>query len=149
MKALSIDPEYTYYIFHGEKDVECRTWRTNHRGEILICATKVKVPGCISGHAYFTANLVDIVPFTKEHLDRAMMEEMPSGKCYAWLLEDIEPIYPIPVNGKLGLFDVDDSLIHYIADDIPDSMTDDEAAEFVNRVYDEQFTPLTYLPAQL
>ena len=146
MKALSIDPEYAYYIDQGQKTIECRTWKTNYRGELLICASKVPVPGCISGYAYCTAMLTDIEPFKEEHLEAAMMEEMPEGKCYAWHLENIFPIYPIPVRGKLGLFDVDDELIKYIDDDIPEGMEGKELEDFLNGIYEKYFIPITYIP---
>ena len=37
MKAISIDSDYAALIAAGEKTVECRTWKTNYRGELLIC----------------------------------------------------------------------------------------------------------------
>ena len=48
------------YILQEKKTIECRTWKTNYRGPLLICAMKTPVPGCISGHAYFTVELTDI-----------------------------------------------------------------------------------------
>ena len=149
MKALSVIPEATTLIFQGEKTVECRSWKTNYRGEVLICPTKVPVPGCISGHAYFTAMLTDIVPFTEEHLEAAMMEGMPDVSCYAWYLEDITPIYPIPVRGKPGLFDVDDSLIRYATDGLDENMPEAEAVKFFEEFDAKYLAPLTYIPDQL
>ena len=149
MKALTIDPEYAYYIDQGEKTIECRTWKTKYRGEVLICASKTPVPGCICGHAYFTAILTDIEPFKPEHLEAAMMDEMPDVPCYAWHFENIWPIYPIPVRGMPGLFNVDDSLIKYIDDDIPEGMEGEELEKFLVDIHDKYFTPLVYSPAQL
>jgi len=40
MKALSIRQPYSWLIVNGWKDVENRTWRTAHRGLLLIHASK-------------------------------------------------------------------------------------------------------------
>ena len=149
MKALTIDPEYTMLIFNNEKTIECRTWKTNYRGPLLICASKTPVPGCISGHAYFTADLVDIEEFKEEHLDGAMMDAMPDTKCYAWHLENIDPIFPIPVRGKMGLFDVDDSLIRYLADEFDENATEEEMAQYAIEFDEKYLQPLTYEPKEL
>ena len=149
MKALSIDPEFAHYLFTGEKTIECRSWNTKYRGDILICATKVLVPGCICGHAYFIASLTDVEPFTPEHLEAACMDGMPDGPCYAWHLEDIAPIYPIPVRGMPGLFEVDDSLIRLADDGLPDDMSEEEATRFFEEFDAKYYAPITYTPALL
>ena len=146
MKALSIDPEYAHYIFTGEKTVECRTWKTNYRGEVLICPTKTLVPGFISGHAWFTAMLIDVVPFTKEHLEAACMDEMPDTQCYAWILNEPTLVYPIPVRGMPGLFQINDSLIRYPDDDVPENATEEELVKIFDEFEDKYLTPLTYIP---
>lgn len=38
MKALSIRQPWAWAILHGGKDVENRSWRTQHRGSLLIHA---------------------------------------------------------------------------------------------------------------
>ena len=38
-------------------------------GELIICASSRKLKGLISGHTLFMVNLVDVVPFTKKHLN--------------------------------------------------------------------------------
>lgn len=149
MKALSIDPEYTWYIFNNEKTIECRTWKTNYRGPLLICASKIPVPGCISGHAYCTAELVDVVDFDESHVEAAMMEGVPEGKAYAWILDDVRPIYPIPVRGTIGLFDVDDSLIKYLDEEFSDDVTEAELEKAGREFFEKYINPLVYLPAQL
>lgn len=149
MKALSIMPEFAHLIFTGDKTVECRTWNTNYRGEFLVCATKDLVPGFISGHGWFTVNLVDVVPFTKEHLAASCMEAMPAEKCYAWILEEPTLVYPIPVRGMPGLFTVDDSLIRYPDDEVPENATDDEVQRMFEEFEEKYLIPITYIPDQL
>ena len=99
-------------VMLGLKTVECRTWQTAHRGELLICSSSRKTDGCVCGHALATVELVGIEPFTEAHLWDALMEpeDMQQG-AYAWLLEHVEVVEPFPVKGKLHLFDVDDSLV--------------------------------------
>lgn len=148
MKALSIDPEYTNYIYEGTKTIECRTWKTNYRGKLLICATKTNVPGFISGHAYCVADLTDIEPFTEAHLEASQMDEMPDVPCYAWHLENIKAIYPIPVRGKQGLFDVDDSKIKYMENEHTAHMTADEFDLYTGKFYIAYLFPLIYMPGE-
>jgi len=40
MKALSIRQPWAWLLLKGIKDIENRTWRTNHRGPFLIHASK-------------------------------------------------------------------------------------------------------------
>lgn len=140
MKAISIRNPYAHFILCGEKDIECRTWQTDYRGDILICSSaNPKVKNTICGHALCIARLDSIEPFKKEHLDGACMGGMPDRKAFAWHLTDIRVIKPFPVKGKLNFFNVDDSLIE-ILDNGDDSLTDEEAAE----MYEKHFAPLLY-----
>ena len=45
MKTLTIHPVWAWAIVHGHKRVENRTWRTAHRGPLLIHAS-ADAPGC-------------------------------------------------------------------------------------------------------
>lgn len=146
MKALTIYPEYCLDIYTGKKTIECRTWKTNYRGELLICAAKRPTPGCICGYAYFTVKLTDIEPFTRDMLDAACLDEMPDVPCFAWHVEDRQPVYPIEVRGKQGLFEVDDSLIKYVMDDKVMALSDEEFAEFAQNYDKDYLIPITYKP---
>ncbi len=106
MKAISIHPRFAMEIACRRKTIECRTWQTRYRGELLICASARREPGCIAGHALAVCTLASILPFAQAHLGPAGMDEMPSRPSYAWMLEAIRPIRPVPVKGRLGLFDV-------------------------------------------
>ena len=107
MKALSILPYWAMEILEGYKTVECRTWKTDYRGTIVICSSSRKTHRCIAGHALCLADIVDIVPFKRKHLKDAEMDVMPDVPCYAWILENIRPIVPVPVKGKLHLWEYD------------------------------------------
>lgn len=106
MKAISIHPRFAMEIACRRKTVECRTWQTHYRGELLICASAKREPDCIAGHALAVCTLSSILPFSEAHLSPAEMDEMPIRPSYAWMLEAIRPIHPFPVKGRLGLFDV-------------------------------------------
>lgn len=124
MKAISLKPEWALPVMLGVKTIECRTWKTDYRGPLLICASASKVPGCISGHALCTVNLLDIEPFKPEHLDDALIDDAPAG-AYAWRIELADWIEPFTVKGKLHLYDVDDELIN----SIPESVTNSDALD--------------------
>ena len=111
VKALSILPEFAAEIFDGIKTIEWRSWKTDYRGDLLICASSRKIKGCISGYALCMVELVDVVPFTKKHLDGALMDSVPDPAGYAWLLGNVRLIKPFPCKGKLHLYDVDASLV--------------------------------------
>ena len=99
MKALSIKPTPALAIITGEKLQEFRTWQTEYRGDLLICATAKKTRGAIAGHA------LGVVTLT-------MIEHLSAGN-YAWHLENIRLIQPFPVKGKLSLYEVADEQISW------------------------------------
>lgn len=115
VKALSLLPEWAAAICDGLKTVEWRTWKTDYRGELLICASSRKLKGLISGHALCMVNLVDVVPFTKKHLNGALMDFMPEPAGYAWIIDNVRLIKPFPYKGKLHLYDVDASMVEVLS----------------------------------
>lgn len=101
MKAISIKNPYATQILQESKNIEYRSWDTNHRGELLICSSATpKVPGMLSGYALCVANL-DSTAYNQNE------------DAYEWHLTNVRKIEALPVKGKLNFFDVDDSLIHY------------------------------------
>lgn len=110
MKALSVRQPYAWFIESGEKDVEYRTWKTDYRGDLLICASTNREPGiveefgvegmkqCPTGVAVCVATLADI---------------QPTEGIWGWILKNPRPVEYFPVKGKLHLFEVDDGLIRY------------------------------------
>lgn len=108
MKALSIHPYYVDKILTGEKTIECRTWDTYYRGDILICSTAKRKKGTISGHALCVARLTNIIPFAQLHCKAACMSEYDyTPGMYAWILSDVRFIRPIPLKGRLSLWNYD------------------------------------------
>lgn len=141
MKALSIWPEPTMDIFTGEKTIEFRTWQTDYRGDLLICASSKKEPGFVSGHAYMVVPLLNIRPSEEEWYG------YEGTTMYDWILGAPKLIQPIPVKGQLHLFDVDDELIHYIdGGDLGAYKTEDEANAIRKAFKEKYLDSLTYHP---
>lgn len=142
MKSLSVRNPYAHLIMCGEKEYEFRTWRTDYRGDLLICSSaNPKIKNTISGHALCIVRLNDIIEVTTKNyrefgLDR---EDLGDGKLYAWQLTDVRVIKPFPVKGKLNFFNVDDELIEII-DNGDDSLTEEEAEQ----LYTKYIEPLLY-----
>ena len=117
-------------IVTGQKSIECRSWNTKYRGDLLICSTQKKYHGTIPGHALGVVTLEDIVPFEKKHLKDALMlpAEYHSDR-YAWKLTYNRLIVPVPVKGKLSLWEYDGD-IEYIPEDewiLPEGAPEDAA----------------------
>lgn len=126
MKALSIRPDYVADIFDGNKTKEYRSWNTSHRGKLLICATARKLPGFVSGHATCVVDLTDV-------------KKLSDGT-FAWIIENVEVIKPVPVKGQQRLFDVDDELIKYPSKEDVEII---DGEEYINQQFwDTYYEPL-------
>ena len=144
MKSLSLNPYWAHCVLCGEKTIECRTWKTDYRGDLLICSSNIpKIEGTIAGHALIVCTLSDIVPFTSEHFKDACFDEedisyftQNTKRAYAWKLTDFKDIIPFPIKGKLKLFDTDDNLIHYL----PANLTDEQADYYFDRYFNPLFS---------
>jgi hypothetical protein len=108
MKALSVRQPWASMIARGEKTIECRSWPTKYRGPLLICAAKKPYGSEPVGVAVAVVRLVDCRRF-RVGVDEAAAGcpgELGSAEDWAWVLAEVEPVEPIPVSGKLGLFEV-------------------------------------------
>jgi hypothetical protein len=102
MKAISIREPWAS-MFLENKSIETRTWKTDYRGNLLLCASKYPKSE-ISGKAFAIANLIDVRPMVREDVVKACCE-MYDG-AYSWVFGKIEKIQPFPVKGQLGLFNI-------------------------------------------
>jgi len=60
MRALSLHPIYADEVCSGDKKIEHRTWRTEYRGNLLICASLHNDGASfVRGHAVCIVNLYD------------------------------------------------------------------------------------------
>ena len=127
MKVLTLKEPYATLILNGIKTIETRSWKTNYRGELYIQAGASKIEKSVReradlsklydpnklnyGHIICKCKLVDCVYMTDEFIKQQKQDNphnfaaglYKAGR-YAWILEDIEPIEPIEVKGKLGIW---------------------------------------------
>ena len=127
MKAISIKEPFASLIASGVKKIETRSWKTNYRGELFIHASKIPVQALRDnilkdvtkdmnlncGNIICKCNLVDCVYMDEKFIENIKQNpieysvgEYKIGR-YAWILEDIELIVPIPINGKLNVWNFD------------------------------------------
>lgn len=140
MKALSIHPVPTMEIFMGWKRVEYRSWRTDYRGDLLICATAANQSGFVSRHAFFTVPLLD-VRCEDEYAD----ESGRRARVYEWILGQPKAIKPIRVRGQLFLFEVEDQRIEYVeGGDLGLYSSDAQRDRFRRRYMKEYLEPVGY-----
>lgn len=103
MKALSVKQPWAGLIATGVKTIETRTWKTNYRGPLLICAS-ASPKSEFSGKAVCVVTLVDCREMTKSDEAAACCQIYPNAK--AWVLRDVQLIEPFPVKGQLRIFEV-------------------------------------------
>jgi ASCH domain. len=129
MKVVSLIQPWATLIALGEKSIETRSWATKYRGEIAIHASQtidktrfeqptfkrlLKKHGITdisqipTGVIVAVANLVDIK--TTEELKKSISRQEKILGIYkkgrvGWMLDDIKATTPIPVRGKLGVWE--------------------------------------------
>ena len=127
MKALSIRQPWAELILQGRKTIELRTWQTHYRGRIAIHASQtVREEACVAygldparvirGALVGTVELVDILALDEaawevlrdQHL---LLRDFP-GPMFGWRLKNPQHLpQPIPVRGRMSLFNVPDEVI--------------------------------------
>ena len=106
MKALSLHQPWASMIAIGTKTIETRRWKTNYRGDLLICSTKKPYFDPMRcGYALCIVNVFDCVPMTLDHTAAACCDVYPGA--WSWFLNDIRKIKPFPVTGRQGFYEVD------------------------------------------
>lgn len=103
MKVLSIKEPYASLILNGKKTIETRTWKTKHRGLILLHASQ-NPKSKISGNIFAMAKIVDCKPMIKDDERFACCGVYP--RAYSWFLDEIKPTILKKFKGKLGLWDL-------------------------------------------
>lgn len=137
MKALSVRNPWANDILCGLKKFEYRSWKTDFRGDFVICSTaNPKIKDTLCGYALCVVRLKDVHLITLRNYKQFDLDECPDGLWYAWELSDIRVIKPFPVKGKLNFFDVPDEKIEIVSED----MSEEEAQKFC----DEYIVPFLY-----
>ena len=115
-------------ILTWRKDVENRKWKTTHRGPLLIHAAQREIDDDDDYHkalsVYYGQTYAQLreIPDYLEYgsiIGRVNLVDIlsDSESCWAfpdhwhWIIEDPQPIKPIPYRGIPGLFDFPDDLL--------------------------------------
>lgn len=104
-KAISLKQPWVNLIANGKKTIETRKWKTNYRGDLVICSSQnPKIEPY--GKAICIVNLYDIKPMTKEHEKAACCKVYPSA--YSWFIKNVRKFKkPFPVKGKLNIYNIE------------------------------------------
>ena len=123
MKVLSVKEPFATLITNGIKKIETRSWKTNYRGELFIHASGktiakeflindfvinlIKDMDMNYGNIICKCNLVDCIYMDDEFIENIKKNqieyncgEYKVGR-YAWIIDDIKTIYPIPTKGMM------------------------------------------------
>ncbi|MCM1370892.1 MAG: ASCH domain-containing protein [Clostridium sp.] len=129
MKVITIKEPWATLIAEGLKEYEFRTWKTKYRGKLLIHAGKGIDKEAMDRFKYLNLKYhsgqiiaqVDITDCVKvnDELRKKLKEINPivykgvlkskDFDGYGFKLENIKKINPIYINGKLGLWDYNES----------------------------------------
>lgn len=111
MKALSVKQPWANLILIRKKTIELRSWRTNYRGPLLICAGSRLDPRGSAfesgpvGRAIALVELVDVRPAVARDESAACFSPAAFGpKTFAWILSSVRLVDGLPIKGQLGLF---------------------------------------------
>ena len=126
MKTITIKQPWASLIRDGYKEYEFRTWKTSYRGEIYIHAGKGIDKEAIkrinrdipypNGYIIAKATLTECI-LVDDKLKKELLQKdekvyhnlLKSNKTlYAFHLENIKKIKPIPAKGKLSFWEYND-----------------------------------------
>lgn len=119
MRSISVRQPLACLLVEGVKGIEVRGWSTDHRGELLICASaapkdvfwkdddafRLLPAGCQIG----IVNLLDCRPMVKADEDKALCSFDKTA--FSWIVEPVCFVRPDMVRGQLRLFDVPNNFI--------------------------------------
>lgn len=124
MKVITIKEPWATLIKEGYKEYEFRTWKIKYRGDILIHAGKGIDKKAIErfkhlnlnyscGKIIAKATITDCI-YVDEEFSKKMMKKdslvyknLVNFNGYGFKLENVIPIDPIEINGKLSLWEYD------------------------------------------
>jgi hypothetical protein len=126
MKALSFRQPWAELILQGRKTIDLRTWPTHYRGRIAIHASKaveedvcaaygLDAASLVRGALVGTVEVVEMVPLDDQSWEALRDQHLKSGPfpgdLLGWHLADPQRLpQPIPMRGRLGLFNIPDEL---------------------------------------
>ena len=121
MRAITIHQPYASLIARGEKTVELRSWRTHHRGPLLVHAGLTRRADALRaidlrtldmprGCLLCVVDLLDCVPATREHFRLGWAPDSePAG--FAWVVRRLYSVERKAWQGKQGFMEAPDAQI--------------------------------------
>lgn len=122
MKTLAVRQPWVSLIAEGDKTIEVRSWRTDHRGPLLFVASGKPLQVDCDGEIYTLpagiqvciADVIGCRPLTAADLPAACLDDVPgfdiAGQ-WAWTLANVRQVAPTPHKGRLRLYETPDSQI--------------------------------------
>jgi len=123
MKTLAIRQPWVSLIAEGDKTIEVRTWRTDHRGPLLLVASGKPLRLDIDGEPYTLpagcqvciVDLLEVRPLTAADLVAACLDDLQPpfdiAGHYAWELANPRDVIEAPHKGRLRLYDTPDESV--------------------------------------
>ena len=123
MKAITIHEFWSSAIFSHGKDIENRTWKTHHRGDLLIHAgsstlslnaskewiRNVSTKAILRPLFGFVLGKVTLVDCIEDSPSSWAMEGH-----FRWVLSNPVRCWPFPVPGKQGLWSLDEEKLLFL-----------------------------------
>jgi len=146
MKALSLRQPWADLVVQGKKTLELRNWTVNYRGSLAIHASQtVDEAACraygINPDQVTTGAIIGVVKIVGiaelneasylAHKDEHKAEGFFHFKAplYGWSLANPRELpQPIPIHGRMGLFNVPDELLKVEGSEQKDNLSDAFAA---------------------
>ncbi|HJT84706.1 MAG TPA: ASCH domain-containing protein [Nitrososphaeraceae archaeon] len=130
MKGLSLKQPFADLLAFGEKTIELRKWNTKYRGKFFVHASKnIDIEACErldididklrKGAIIGSAFLYDVKEYTSQeefNKDKqkhfSVINKYFDGYKYGFLIKDARMFKKsIPYSGKLGFFEVNESIL--------------------------------------
>jgi hypothetical protein len=123
MRALSVLSPWIDLIAMRAKTLEVRSWRTHHRGPLLLCKGTRKnaeamalvdlgVLPAARGTAVCLGDVVGVRLARAE--DYAAAWTIPKPGAFVWELANARPVESFAVSGRLSFFEVADNLVRVL-----------------------------------
>jgi hypothetical protein len=103
-KAISLKQPWANLVADGKKTIETRKWTTRYRGDLVICSSQ-KPSLDPAGCAIAIVEVYAIRPMQEKDEQQACCKVYPRAQ--SWFLRNIRKLdHPIPIKGRLGIFDL-------------------------------------------
>ena len=131
MKALTIKQPWIWAILHAGKDIENRSWKTSHRGWLVLHASgqpnrEARLPRgihCPDWKALATSaicGVARVIDIRENSRSKWFYRPDDGSTNYGWVFTDATPLVtPIPCKGRLQLWDVPPKIEREIRQQLP------------------------------